>query len=62
LKSGKFVESLEKIIMSPILIGSKNKDTFVEYYVGILYKKGKLNPYSCLIKELKMIEENYMVV
>lgn len=62
LRNAKFVEALEKIIMSPILIGSKNKDLFVEHYVNVLCKKGKLSPYKCLFKELKMIEENYMVV
>lgn len=31
--------------MSPILIGSKNKDTYVETYVNVLCKKNKLNPY-----------------
>lgn len=48
--------------MSPILIGSKNKDQFVEHYVNVLCKKGKMNPYQSLFKELRMIEENYMVV
>jgi E3 ubiquitin-protein ligase HUWE1 len=28
LKNNRFVEALEKIIMGPILIGSKNKDQF----------------------------------
>lgn len=41
--------------MSPILIGSKNKDTYVEHYVGILCKKNKLNPYTSLWKELDLI-------
>ncbi len=48
--------------MSPILIGSKNKDQFVEHYVSILVRKNKLNPYQALEKELRMIEENYMVI
>lgn len=48
--------------MSPILIGSKNKDNFVEHYVALMCKRNKLNPYVSLYKELRMIEENYMVV
>jgi len=48
--------------MSPILIGSKNKDQYVEHYVTVLNKKGKLNPFNCLMKELKMIEENYVII
>ena len=62
LKNPKFVEALEKIIMSPILIGSKNKDNYVEHYVGILCKKNKLNPYTSLWKELELISQNYMVI
>ena len=62
LKNNKFVEALERIIMSPILIGSRNKDMFVEHYVNVLCKKGKMVPFTSLFKELKMIEENYMVV
>ena len=48
--------------MSPILIGSKNKDSYVENYIGVLCRKNKMNPYVSLFKELRMIEENYMVV
>jgi E3 ubiquitin-protein ligase HUWE1 len=48
--------------MSPILIGSKNKDTYVEHYVGILCRKNKLNPYTSLWKELDLISQNYMVI
>lgn len=41
--------------MSPILIGSKNKDRYVEHYVEILCRKNKLNPYHALWRELDLI-------
>ena len=62
MKNKNFVDALEKIIMSPILFGSKNEDYFVDHYVNILFKKGKISPYTALERELRMIEENYMVI
>lgn len=48
--------------MSPILIGCKNKDQYVENFLTILFKKNKINPYNCLIKELKTINESYIII
>ena len=48
--------------MSPILIGSKNKDTYVEHYVSVLYRKNFLNPYVSLWKELELIQGTYMIL
>jgi E3 ubiquitin-protein ligase HUWE1 len=45
-----------------VLIGCKNKDQYVENFLTILLKKNKINPYTCLARELKAMNDNYILM